>query len=136
MPAKTTWTGRSLVRQHPGQPLVVAEQQARPLVRREAAREADRQDVGIERALELGQDRRRLAVAGELAAQPAAGEVGELALLAQVGLPQVRVRDPLEALPEPAVLGVGVEVVEVGAEVLEQRARTARRSTSGRGRRW
>ena len=57
--------------QHRGQPVDVAEQEPGPLVGREPAREADRQDVGIEGALELGQDRRRLAVPGELAAQPA-----------------------------------------------------------------
>ena len=105
LPAKTIWIGRFVVPQHPGQPVDVAEQEAGPLVGREPAGEADGQDVRVERGLELGQDRRRLAVAGELAAQPAAREVGELALLAEVRVPQVARRDPLEALPEAAALG-------------------------------
>ena len=60
-------------------------------------------------------------MAGELVAESPAGEVGELALLAEVGVPQVARGDPLQALPEAALLGAGVEVVEVRVEVrLEQ----------------
>ena len=77
------------VPEQPGQPVDVGEQQAGPLVGREPAGEADRHDRRVERVVELGQDRRRLAVAGELAAQPAAGEDRQLALLAEVRLPQV-----------------------------------------------
>ena len=120
LPAKTTWTGRVLVEQHPGQPVDVAEQQAGPLVGREPAGEADGQHVRIERCLELGQDRRRFAVPGELAAQPATREMGQLALLAEVRVPQVPARDAFQPLPEAAALGALVEVVEVGTEVLEQ----------------
>ena len=109
------------VPQHPGQPVDVGEQQPGPLVGREPAGEADRQDRRVERGIELGQHGRRLAVAGELAAQPALGEMRELALLAQVRVPQVARRDALDALPEAALLRGRVEVVEVGVEVaLEQ----------------
>ena len=92
------------VPQHPGQPVDVGEQQPGTLVGREPASEADRQDRRVERRIELGEHRRRLAVAGELAAQPALREVRELALLPQVRVPQVARRDALEALPEAALL--------------------------------
>ena len=49
LPANTIWTGRSVVPQQPGQALLVAEQQGRPLVGREPAREADGQDRRVER---------------------------------------------------------------------------------------
>ena len=50
LPAKTTWTGRSSSHSIAGQAIDVAEQQAGPLVGREPAREADRQDVRVEGA--------------------------------------------------------------------------------------
>ena len=109
-----------LVPQHARQPLDVAEQQPGPLVGREAAREADGQDVRIERGLELGEHRRRLAVTRELAAQPPAREMGELALLAEMRVPQVARGDPVDAFPEPAALGAGIEIVEVRPDALEQ----------------
>ena len=56
---------------------------------------------------------------GELAPQPAAGEMGQLALLADVCLPQIGRVDPLEPVPEPATGGPCVEVVEVRPEVVE-----------------
>ena len=63
-----------LVPQQLRQPLDVGEEQAGPLVRREAAGKADRQDLRVERRLrEHRATRRRLAVAGELVPQPAAG---------------------------------------------------------------
>ena len=109
------------VPEHPGQPVDVGEQQSRPLVGREPAGEPDGQDRRVERGIELGQHGRRLPVPGELAAQPALGEMRELALLAQVRVPQVARRDALDALPEAALLRGRVEVVEVGVEVaLEQ----------------
>ena len=104
----------------PGQPVDVGEQQAGPLVGGEPPREPDRQDVGIERRLELGEHGGRLAVPGELAAQPAPGEQRELPLLAEMRVPQVAAGDPLEPFPEPAGLEARVEVVEVRPEVLEQ----------------
>ena len=74
----------------------------------------------------------RLAVAGELVAQPPPGELGELALLAEVGVPQVPRRDPLEALPEAALLG-GRHRARRGRRRGGLRAgpRSARRPTSG-----
>ena len=86
--------------QHPGQAIHVGEQQRRSLVGREPAGEADGHDLRIEGALDLAQDAGRLAVAGELAAQPAVDEQGQLALLAQVRLPQLGPRDALEPIPE------------------------------------
>ncbi len=59
-------------------------------------------------------------MAGKLAPQPAAGEVGELALLADVGLPQVVAGNAFEPVPEPSTGRPGVEIVEVGTEVFEQ----------------
>ena len=125
-----------LVPQHPRQALDVAEQQPGPLVGREAPREADRQDVRVERRLELGQDRRRLAVARELAAQAAAREVGELALLAEVRLPQVAAGDPLEALPEAAALRAWRRDRRDRRRGPRAARRSAGRSRSGRGCRW
>src|SRR3954452_3711603 len=46
--------------------------------------------------------------------------MGELALLTEVGLPQVPGGDPVDALPESAASPVGVEVVEVRPESLER----------------
>ena len=57
-------------------------------------------------------------MARELAAQPAAREDRELQLLAGVGLPEVRGRDPLDALPEPADLRVVGHRVEVRVEMV------------------
>ena len=99
------------------EPVHVAEQEGGPLVGREPAGEADGQDVRVERRLELAEDRRRLAVSGELVAQAPAGEDRELRLLALVRPPEVGIRDPPEALPEAAPLGLRVEVVEVRTEV-------------------
>ena len=125
-----------LVPQQPGQPVHVAEQQAGPLVGREPAGEADRQDVRVERRLELLEDRRRLAVAGELVAQPAPGEDRQLELLALVGAPQLGVGDARHPLPEAAPLGLRVEVVEVGLDVAPvERRPSRRRPRSARGRR-
>ena len=76
---------------------------------------------GIERRLERVEDRRRLAVARELAAQPAPGEDRELELLALVGLPQILGRDVGELVPERPDLGLLVEVVEVGVELAVER---------------
>ena len=70
--------------------LYVANRRAKPIVRTSGSRAS----------LELGQDRGRLAVAGELVAQPAPGEERELPLLADVRLPQLACRDALDALPE------------------------------------
>ena len=78
-----------LVPEQPAQPLDVAEEQAGALVGREAAGEPDRQDVRVERCLEGIEDRRRLAVTGELVAQPAPRKDGELQLQALVRLPQL-----------------------------------------------
>ena len=83
--------GRGRVNSRPG-----------PLVGREAPGEADREDVRIERRLERVEDRRRLAVAGELVAQPAPGEDRQLQLLALVGLPQLVGRDLGRGAPRTA----------------------------------
>ena len=125
------------VPQQVGEPIHVAEQQAGPLVGRETSREADRQDARVERALDLGEHRRRLAVARELAAQPAPGEDRELALLAEVAVPQLAGRDAAEALPEAVLARTGVEGVEVGVEEARQQlVDRASRPRSARGRRW
>ncbi len=91
-----------LVPQQPRQPLLVAEQERRSLVGREAAGEADGQDVRVEHALDALERGRRGAVTGELSQQPAAREDGQLPLLARVRLPELLVRDGVEALPESA----------------------------------
>ena len=115
-----------------GEPVDVGEDQRRPLVGGEAAGEADRQDLGIERLLELRERRRRLAVAGELGQQALPGEDGELALLVQVRLPELAVRDSSDALPEALGVRLAVEVVEVGVEeALEELAHGA--ADPGRG---
>ena len=123
LPAKTIWTGRSVVPQQARQPLQVGEQQRGALVGREPAREADRQDRRVEDLLELLERRRRLAVAGELAAQPAAGEDRELQLLALVGLPQL------------ARSGSGRCAPRSGARRAPRPSRRGRRSCTARGRR-
>ena len=106
--------------------LYVANRRAKPIVR----------IAGSSAVLELLEHRRRLAVAGELVAQPAAGEDRELELLALVGLPQLVAGIRVEPLPEAALLGLRVEVVEVGARVaLEQLAHRRRRPRSAGGRR-
>ena len=129
--------GTLLVAQHALESVELGEQQPGPLVRREPTGEADRQDRRIERRLELREDRRRLAVAGELAAQPAPREVGQLALLAQVRLPQLLAGDALDPFPEATLAGARVQVVEVGVEVAGEEVRDGLpRSRSGRGRRW
>ena len=78
------------VPQQARQPLDVGEQQARALVGREAPGEADRQDLGIERLLELLEHDRRLAVAGELAAAAGPGEDRQLASSGAGGPPTGR----------------------------------------------
>ena len=95
-----------------------------PLVGREPAREADRQDVRVER-----RSRARSSTFGaspwraNWARRRPRAKMRELQLLAQVGLPQLVVRDAVDPLPEPADRGLRVEVVEVGVEVpLEQLA--------------
>ena len=57
---------------------------------------------------------------GQLAAETALGEVGQLALLAQVRLPEVLRGHALHALPEARLFRGGVEMVEVGIEVAGQ----------------
>ncbi len=106
-----------LVPQEAREPVEVGEQQRRPLVGREPAGEADREDRRVEDGLELLERRGRLAVAGELVAQAAAGEDRELELLALVGLPQLVRRDLGDALPEPPRRGLVVHRLEVGVRV-------------------
>ena len=144
----TCWPGRSagmglareddldrplLVPQEPGQPVDVGEQEAGPLVGREAAGEADRQDVRIERRLERVEHRRRLAMAGELVAQPAPGEDRQLELLALVGLPQLVGRDARRGAPRTGRRSPSrVEVVEVGSQPVARASRPSRgRPSSG-----
>ena len=128
----TRWPGRSAgwalpgeddldrpvgVPQQPGEAVHVGEQQPGALVRREPAGEADRQHARVEDGLDLGEDRGRLAVARELAAQPAVDEDRQLPLLTQVGFPQLVARDARESLPEAVLTRPGVETVEVGVEM-------------------
>ena len=78
----------------------VAEDHRGPLVRREAAGEADRQARRVERRASSSVSvRRRLTVTAELAAQPPAGEDRELELLALMGLPQLVVGDRDRGVP-------------------------------------
>ena len=117
LPAKTTWTGRSASHSSRASRsmslnssearLYVANRRAKPIVR----------IVRVERRLELVEHGRRLAVTGELVAQPPAGEDRQLELLALVGPPQLRVGDARHALPEAAPFGLRIEVVEVRFEV-------------------
>ena len=78
----------------------------------------------------------RLAVPRELEPQPRAREERQLQLLLQVRCPTALVGDPLRAAPRSGRRRVGVEVVEVGAEVLVQVAGSGRPPSSGGGRRW
>ena len=98
------------------QPVEVAEQEAGPLVRRKAPGEADRQDLRIERRLDVVENARRFAVASELHPQPAPGEDRQLQLLALVRLPELGRRDILEAVPERPDLALLVDVVEIRAD--------------------
>ena len=59
-------------------------------------------------------------MAGELGAQAAPREVGELALLAEVRLPQLGRGDPVDPLPPAAGRRRRVEVVQVGVQVSRQ----------------
>ena len=59
-------------------------------------------------------------MAGELAAQATAREMGQLPFLANVRLPQVSVRDAVDPFPETAPLGARVEVIEVRPDGLER----------------
>ncbi len=92
-PAITSCTGRSLRGQDPAEPLLVAEQQVRALVGREATRESDGERVGVEDAAQLAQRPRRLAVTGELTCQAGLEEGDHLALLLPMGAPQLTVVD-------------------------------------------
>ena len=95
--------------------------QARALVRGEAAGEADGERAHVEHVLQLLQRSGRFAVAGELVAQPVAGEDHQFELLALVGFPDVHVGDRVGALPEARGAVLGVQVVQLGAQVaLEQ----------------
>ena len=95
------------VPQQPRQPLLVAEQERGPLVGREAAGEADGQDrPGRAPCSTLLERRRRLAVAGELVAQPAAREERQLQLLVQVGLPQLARRGRASGAPRTGARSV------------------------------
>src|SRR5207247_8318916 len=89
----------------------------RALVRREPPSEADREGLRRERVLELLEDGWRLTVAGELGPQPATGEDGQLALLAEVRFPQLAGRDSRDPLPPAPGRRRGLEVVEVGVQV-------------------
>ena len=70
--------------------------------------------------LDFGEDRRRLAVTGELAAQATLQEDRQLALLAEVRFPQLGSGDAPEALPEAVLAGPGVEHVQVRVEMARQ----------------
>jgi hypothetical protein len=109
-----------------GEPVDVGEDERRPLVGGEAAGEADRQGLGVEGVLQLLEGRRRLAVAGELGDQPLAREDGELALLVEVRLPQLPVRNPPDAFPEPLGVRLAVQVVEVRVEEAPYGSRSGR----------
>ena len=117
LPAKIDLERPIRVPQQPREPIHVGEQECRALVGREPAGEADGHDRRVERGVGFGQDRRRLAVPGELAAQPTVDEDRELALLAEMRLPEVRARDAVEPLPEAVLAAAGVERAQVGVEV-------------------
>ena len=122
LPANTIWTGPLLVPERacasrsaslnsrPAR-LYVANRRAKPIVRMSGSSAAS---SGIE-------DDRRLAVAGELVAEPAAGEDRQLELLALMGLPQLVRRELVEPLPEAAAVAFRVEVVEVGPRPPDER---------------
>jgi hypothetical protein len=105
------------VPQQPREAVHVGEQQTGSLVGREPSGEADREHARIEDRLDLGKDGGRFAVTGKLGAQPTLDEDRELALLAEMRLPQLIGRDPREALPEAVLPGARVERVEVGIEM-------------------
>ena len=67
-PAKIDLDGPVRVPQQPREAIHVGEEQPGPLVGREPAGEPDRQHARVEDRVDFGKDRRRLAVAGELAA--------------------------------------------------------------------
>ena len=99
------------------------------LVGREAAREADRQHLVVERLGELLEHQRRLAVARELLLQTAPAEVRQLQLLAPMRLPELVVGQLGD--PRQEGLGLRIEVVEVAADRLVQLAGTGRRPSDG-----
>ena len=104
------------VQQQPLEPLGVAQHQRQPLVRRHAAREADRQHVGVERPCRSSRARpARCRGPGGLA-QAAAGVVDQA--LAQLRLtPRCRCRDLVDRVQER------VDVVAVGAARARRPAR-------------
>ena len=108
------------VPQHPAQAVHIGEQQTGPLVGREPAGETDRHDRGIERRFDLCEDRWRLPMAGELAAQPTMDEQAEFAFLAHVGFPQVGPGDLLQPVPERVLARAGVKRLEIGVEVASE----------------
>ena len=109
------------VPQQARQTFLVAEQERRPLVRGEPAREADGHDRGVEERLDGVQLTRWFAMSGELQAQPAPREQRQLQLLLHVGVPQALVRDPRQPLPEAVPGSLVVDAVEVCAQPVVQR---------------
>ena len=120
------------VADEPGQAIHVGEHHPGPLVGREAAGKADRQGVRIEHRVELVEDGRRLSVPGELGPQAAPGEVGQLALLAEVRRPELGVGNAIHPLPPSAGRGRRVQLIEIRVEVAGQQL-AHRRSHPGRG---
>src|SRR5690606_6769436 len=80
------------VADEPAEPVEVGEQQPGLLVGREAPREADGQNFGVEHSLDRAELVRREAVARQLIAQPGAQKTTEALLLLEVGLPEIGVR--------------------------------------------
>ena len=97
------------------QPVGLGEKEAAALVGREAPREADREDLGIEDAVHLPQLRRALAEALALPPHPLARERHEPALELLVRVPEHLVGDAVDAQP---VVHVGEVLLPILAEIL------------------
>ena len=125
-----------LVGEEAREALLVGEDHRGALVRREAAREADRQDVRVERLVELLRSAaapRRGARTGSAAGR---GENAELAASGAGGPPRARPSGCVRAAPSSARPRGVVEVVEVGVEVPRRARGSGRRPRSAGGCRW
>ncbi len=100
LPAKMNCTGRSAIVEDARQALRVAQEQVRPLVGGEAAREADRQRLGIEHLVGVGDLRPVDAPPLQLRLQPAAREAHQTLAQALVAAPQLGVGNARHALPD------------------------------------
>ena len=134
LPAKMICTGRSGVVQDPREPLGIVEDQLGPLVAGEAAREADRQRVGIEQRAGGDDARRADVLDGPALARALADEGEEIAAQRLAHGPELLVGNAEHRVPERRIV---VALEPVGAEVRrEEVGQLRRQSTSARARRW